>query len=102
MKYKMPYASNVFSNYVYLNCYTSFFGYKSLPLINLSIKYSILHPKAGRSGIQMVISRTLFESGFRILALDRFGMNKIFVLLIKRSRLGPTIRKPDLCLAFEW
>jgi hypothetical protein len=60
------------------------------------------HPKAGPSGFQMVISWTLFGSGFRIpfeirsenfsASLDRFGMNKIFVInlfFIKRSRLAP-------------
>jgi hypothetical protein len=46
------------------------------------------HPKAGPSGFQMVISRTLFVSGIQIAfetrsevfsaSLDRFVMNKIF------------------------
>ncbi len=39
--------------------------------------YSI-HPKAGRSGIQMVNSPTLFESGFRIASLDRFKVKTKF------------------------
>jgi hypothetical protein len=49
-----------------------------------------------------------FESGTEVFltsSLDRFGMNKIFFydrLLIKRSRLSPTIWKPDLCPAFKW
>jgi hypothetical protein len=46
------------------------------------------HPKAGPSGFQMVISRTLFVSGIQMAfetwsevfsaSLDRFVMNKIF------------------------
>ena len=60
------------------------------------------HPKAGLSGFQMVISRTLFGSGIQmafesrsenfLASLDRFGMNKIFFMtlfFIKRSRLAP-------------
>jgi hypothetical protein len=62
----------------------------------------------GRSGIRMVNSRTLFWSGYRMVvmtaSLDRFGIKNILFMtlfFIKRSRLGPTIRKPDLCPGFE-
>jgi hypothetical protein len=42
-----------------------------------------------------------FSSGFRMVktSQDRFGMNKIFVLLIKRSRLA--IRNPDIFVQFS-
>jgi hypothetical protein len=57
-------------------------------------KYSH-HLKTEPSGIQMVISWTLFESGFQM-ALAAIFYDR---LLIKRSWLA-TIRKPDLFVRF--
>ncbi len=56
-------------------------------------QYSI-HPKAGRSGIRMATSRTLFESGFRMVKnkmAAKFGGHFVKI-----------IRKLDFFPAFEW
>jgi hypothetical protein len=59
--------------------------------LNILYVYSE-HPKAGLSGFQMVISRTLFGSGFQmpfesrsedfLTSLDRFVVNKIFFMTL--------------------
>jgi hypothetical protein len=87
----------------------------------LKTRYSI-QPNTGLSGIRMAIFRTLFGSGYQMAAilflpfenqtevfltssLDYFDIKNILFMTIffkKRSRLGPTIWKPDLCPVFEW
>ena len=59
-------------------------------------KYSI-HPKAGPSVIRMAISRTLFDSGYRMSRLDRFYSIYIW------NGLGLDHLKPGhKSLGFEW
>jgi hypothetical protein len=63
--YTTKFRNLIFGNYEL--SVTSFFG-NFIWLSKVGSEYSI-HLKAGRSGIGMVISRTLFESGFQMVRL---------------------------------
>jgi hypothetical protein len=85
---------NNFNNFLNgFNNFNNFYCNQTSPVTNYSN-----HLKAGLSGFQMVISRTLFGSGILMAAilffhlkagldffparLDRFGMNKIFLMTL--------------------
>jgi hypothetical protein len=69
-----------------------------LKMVLLGDKYSI-HPKAGSSGFQMVISRTLFGSGFQM--VGHLVLAAILLKPFENQTKSPVFEWSAIFLPFE-